>query len=266
MTTLVAKIAQASIKVGALATDKRNEQQKYDYISADKILERAGDALAEVGVVVFPSITSEETATVEYTDQYNKPKTRYDCVVHFGMIVSDGETQVELPWVGRGSDYAVPDKACYKAITLGHKYFLAKLLKIGVGNEDGEHEAHDTEAAQDAPDARKTTPTSKRSSDAPKNAPRPTTPVAEDVDFERKPTTTVPTDAEHDIISQWSSPTEAQSWAIMVGACENEHEARHSFKHVVDLHGGKLNKENINAVYLAWVRKVQGKVQQKQAA
>lgn len=75
-----------------------------------------------------------------------------------------------------------------------------------------------------------------------------------------------PTDEEHDIISQWSSPTEAQSWAIMLGACANEHEARNSFKHVVDSLGGKLTKENIGSVYLAWVRKVQGKLAQAQAA
>lgn len=150
MTTLAAKIARASIKVGALKPDKRNTQQNYDYISADKMLERAGDALAEAGVVVFPSITSEETVQADYTDNYGKAKSRFDCVVRFSMIVGDGETQIELPWVGRGSDYAVPDKALYKAITSGHKYFLAKILNIGVGNEDGEHEAHDGQAAQDS--------------------------------------------------------------------------------------------------------------------
>ena len=47
--TLISKLAAASIKVGALATDKRNTQQGYNYISADKILDRAGNALAGVG-------------------------------------------------------------------------------------------------------------------------------------------------------------------------------------------------------------------------
>lgn len=134
--TLISKIAAASIKVGALATDKRNAQQGYDYISADKILERAGDALAQAGVMVVPSITIENTEAVK-TD---KGGTRYDSLVHFAMIITDGESQLEMPWCGRGSDYSVPDKAMYKAITSGHKYFLMKLLNIGVGNEDGEHE------------------------------------------------------------------------------------------------------------------------------
>lgn len=143
--TLISKIAKASLKVGALKTDKRNAQQGYDYISADKILERAGDALCEAGVVIVPSITQEITEAVK-TD---KGGTRYDSVVHFLMTLTDGESQLEMSWCGRGNDYSVPDKALYKAITSGHKYFLMKLLNIGVGNEDGEHES-DGEAAQAA--------------------------------------------------------------------------------------------------------------------
>lgn len=143
--TLIGKIAKASLKVGALETDKTNTQQNYKYISADKILERGGDALCEAGVVIIPSITQETTEAVK-TD---KGGTRYDSIVHFLMTITDGETQLEMPWCGRGNDYSVPDKALYKAITSGHKYFLMKLLNIGVGNEDGEHES-DGQPAQAA--------------------------------------------------------------------------------------------------------------------
>jgi hypothetical protein len=136
-TTLAGKIAAASKDVGGiLATDKTNTQQKYDYISADKILSVCGQALADQGVVVFPAITDEHVSAVEYAGG----RTRYDAAVRFLFTVSDGTTQLELPFVGRGSDYTVPDKATYKAITSGHKYFLSKLLAIGAGNEDGEHE------------------------------------------------------------------------------------------------------------------------------
>lgn len=157
--TLIAKIAKASQAVGALQPDKTNTQQNYQYISADKILDRAGDALAKEGVVILPSIVHEETAQTDYTDNYGKAKTRFDAVVHFAMIVSDGESQFELPWRGRGNDYAVPDKAMYKAITSGHKYFIAKLLNIGVGNEDGEHESEpQPQAATRTPPKRPTLP------------------------------------------------------------------------------------------------------------
>ena len=144
--TLISKIAAASTKVGALMPDKTNTAQNYSYISADKILQRAGDALAEAGVVIIPSITKETVNEVTYTDSYNKTKTRYDAIITFEMLISDGTSEFKAPWTGRGSDFSVPDKAMYKAITSGHKYFIAKLLNIGVGNEDGEHEA-----VQDAP-------------------------------------------------------------------------------------------------------------------
>src|SRR5207253_8898342 len=103
-------------------------------------------------------VTSEATEIVAT----GNGKSRFDSTVHFGMIISDGESQIELPWCGRGSDFSVPDKALYKAITSGHKYFLMKLLNVGVGNEDSEHESSDDgQAAQDArqaPQARKTQP------------------------------------------------------------------------------------------------------------
>lgn len=136
--TLISKIAAASLKVGALATDKTNTQQNYKYISADKVLERAGDALAAAGVVIIPSVTDE---AMERVDTGNS-KTRYDSTVTFEMHITDGESELLMRWCGRGSDYMTPDKALYKAITSGHKYFLMKLLNIGVGNEDGEHEVY----------------------------------------------------------------------------------------------------------------------------
>lgn len=148
MNTLIAKLAKASQKVGALAPDKVNAAQNYPYISADKMLQRAGDALAEEGIVIVPSIVNEATQETNYTDNYGKAKTRYDAVVLFEMYVSDGEGELKAQWVGRGSDFSVPDKALYKAITSGHKYYLAKLLNIGVGNEDSEHE--NVESTQDA--------------------------------------------------------------------------------------------------------------------
>lgn len=138
MGTLIAKIARASAAVGgALSTDKRNMDSKYDYVSADKILSVAGQALADAGVAVLPSVTSSEVLTFER----GQGKNRYDARVDFVFFLADEESQIEMTWIGYGSDYTVPDKAIYKAITSGHKYFLAKLLNIGAGNEDGEHES-----------------------------------------------------------------------------------------------------------------------------
>lgn len=146
MTNLYTKIAAVSRTVGSLETDKTNQQQRYDYISADKILSVVGKAMAEAGLVIVPTIISQTV----YDATSPAGKKFFDAEVGFMMIVSDGgDATIEALWVGRGSDYSVPDKAVYKAITSGHKYFLMKLFNIGVGNEDGEHD--------DAPPATKAT-------------------------------------------------------------------------------------------------------------
>lgn len=146
-TKLAGKLAQARMKIGSLKTDKRNKDQGYDYLSADKILERAGDIVSELGIAIIPSITRTEITTVER--QGGKP--RIDAVINMQFTVTDHESAYTSDWVGCGSDYATPDKAVYKAITSGHKYYLMKLLLIGVGNEDGEHENEPSEQRQPAP-------------------------------------------------------------------------------------------------------------------
>lgn len=137
--TKIAKVS--SLLAGKLQPDKENLQQRYRYISADLVLQEAGKAMASEPIVVVPTITAEATEHVTYTDNYGKQKSRYDSVVEFDMVVADGDgNTITQHWLGRGSDYSVPDKAYYKAITSGHKYFLMKLFNIGAGNEDGEHE------------------------------------------------------------------------------------------------------------------------------
>ena len=149
--TLVSKIAAAAIDVGGkLGTDKRNQEQRYDYVSADKILSVCGQALFTQGVVVAPEIVEQTVNPVEYVNSRGATGKRYDCAASYVFHVSDGEQTQSYKWVGMGSDYSVPDKALYKAITTGHKYFLMKLLCIGAGNEDAEHEEEPKEEVRPA--------------------------------------------------------------------------------------------------------------------
>ena len=134
---LVTKLARACASIGSFQADKRNEQQRYDYISADQVLSRVGNALAAEGVMIIPAITEEIIDLVQ-----PKPnQSRYDALVALEMNITDGNESIVQQWIGRGSDYSVPDKALYKAITSGHKYFLMKLCNVGAGNEDGDHES-----------------------------------------------------------------------------------------------------------------------------
>ncbi len=137
---LATKIAHASIIVGSFVADKRNREQGYDYISADQVLSRGGNAIATAGFAVMPAIGD---VTLTFTERPNK-SPRIDARVNFIMRVTDGYESVEDAWVGFGSDYTNSvDKAVYKAITSGHKYYLMKLLNIGAGNEDSEHDTPD---------------------------------------------------------------------------------------------------------------------------
>lgn len=161
MTTIYSRIAKvSSVLVGQMSPDKRNTQQNYDYISADMVLQEAGKAMSENGLVIIPTITAECTESIEYTDNYGKAKTRFDSVIEFDMIVADDTETIKAHWLGRGTDYSSPDKAVYKAITSGHKYFLMKLFCIGIGNEDSEHDELKNEPRPQVtkPTAQKPTP------------------------------------------------------------------------------------------------------------
>jgi len=201
---LAQRIAKASATVGGkLQTDKKNKQDNYDYISSDKILAVVGQAMADCGVVVFPAVVEHDLQL----GQSSGGKTRYDVRVKFDMTISDGVSTMTMPWFGVGADYAAPDKATYKAITSGHKYFLAKLFCIGVGNEDGEHESDEpTQSAQQA-----------------KRQPQ----VVE----QKKtvmPEPTAEKKAAYPV--EWKTPADAQAWAVSNKHCSNEFEAKASFK------------------------------------
>lgn len=137
---LAKAVAQVSKSVGSLSPDKRNKEQNYDYISADKALSSIGKEMAAHGIAILPSVSESDSQTIAYTS-YGKDKSRIDARVIFNMeIVHESGESLSRPWVGYGTDYVTPDKAIYKAITSGHKYFLFKLFNVGIGNEDGEHE------------------------------------------------------------------------------------------------------------------------------
>lgn len=74
-----------------------------------------------------------------------------------------------------------------------------------------------------------------------------------------------PTDEESAMLNTWLSPEDAKAWAVNVGACENEFEARNSLKKIVDgVGGGRLRKENAAAIYLAFLRCQMEKLAERQ--
>ena len=256
---LIQKIAAVSLAVGSLRADKTNSSQNYDYISADKILSVAGKKLAAAGIVIRAFIEEDSVEAVQYVNSYGKTGTRWDARIAFTMIVSDGgNLELEDKWVGRGNDSTTPDKAHYKALTSGHKYYLMKLLNIGVGNEDGEHEPAEEPAAEEdahnAPQpqkagqgATKAQNTANRTN-AKRNAPE--TGNSEPVDMGN---VEPPTDEELDIIGQWASKADAINWALAVGAVDNEYAAGNAWMAIVRQCRG-FSPKNAAVVYLLFYR------------
>jgi len=142
-TTLAARLAAAMRRMGNLKPDKFNQADRFAYRSADLILSAANEALAAEGVVIIPAV--EELA--ERVGQSGGGKARYEAQIKMRFIVTDGAASFEVMWSSLGVDYTAPDRALAKAITLGHKYFVAKLLMVGVGNDEDDHEQEATFAA-----------------------------------------------------------------------------------------------------------------------
>ena len=215
MGTLAEKIAQASLTIGgALSADKKNLQDNYAYISADKLLDRAGEALAKQGIAIVPAITGMQVDTYPTASG----KSYFAVTTNMVMTVSDGETTLEFPWVGMGTDYRIADKALYKAMTSGHKYFLMKLLNIGAGNEDGEHES----PPEDVKVVTRPTPPAR-----PTNGSNPAAPQGN------------PFNDDTPAWQTWQSSPDAYAWAVAIGACANEFEAKGSMAKIVAAEGGK---------------------------
>lgn len=133
---------------GAIQADSVNSQRHYNYISSDRIVEVCGKALFEQDILLVPAIVKTELDSMEFVDASGSIRKMFTASVDFEFHLRAPESNLVMAWHGAGVDYQAPDKAFYKAITSGHKYFLMKLLMISVGNEDGEHEEPKTSPAR----------------------------------------------------------------------------------------------------------------------
>lgn len=104
----------------------------FEFVRAVDITEEARRLLKGRGIVVIPSVESVE-------QKMGKSGVLVHASLTFEIVlVSTGES-ITKRWIGSGFDYP-GDKALYKAITGGTKYFYANLLGIpfGVDPEEGQ--------------------------------------------------------------------------------------------------------------------------------
>lgn len=225
--TLFAKLAAVMGRVRTIAKNGRNEYDLYDYMTADDIATRIGSLLAEQKVAFLPSLVSVETT--EFTTAKGAVNLR--TVITMQMVFADGDSGATWTSVWQGEAADRGDKSVSKAATSAVKYFLIKTFLLAGGEDDADAESHEV--------AGKRTQGAQRPQGA----------------------TQAAANAETELLNSWTTPEDAYAWAVSIGACDNPHHARESFAKVVTEMGGKFNAKNARAVYSAYIRRQQAKIQ-----
>jgi hypothetical protein len=111
----------------AEAVEKRGKNADFDFARAEDVLVEASKQLEKRGILIVPAITSTR-------ELIGKEGVIAIVDMTFEVIDSEGHESFIKTWVGTGHDKP-GDKAAYKAITGGTKYFLANLLGIPFGSD-----------------------------------------------------------------------------------------------------------------------------------
>lgn len=128
---LATKLHKARAAANPVGKEGRNDQQKYDYVRAEDVIAEAQRVLDQVAVVVTPQILDVQ---LEEAGQTRGGTISRIATVLLEFDVTDAESGESMTrqWAGTGWD-APGDKALYKAVTGGTKYFLAHLIGIPFG-------------------------------------------------------------------------------------------------------------------------------------
>jgi len=133
---LAAKIAQA---MGQIQSVPKNGEvnfgnTQYDYATADDIMSAAKDAMASAGLAIIPSVVDED---------WNSKGNNVYLTIEYTIIDGEsGETWTSR-WRTQGNDSG--DKAYWKALTQGKKYFLRDVFCIPTGETHLDAEADNPE-------------------------------------------------------------------------------------------------------------------------
>ncbi len=124
------KLAEVRRRIGYVQKRGHNERFNYSYVTAADIAGSIGDILAELGVVVIPSL--EE---ISYESAASRggatPMARVIMAYTFADVDSDEE--VIATAAGQGLDAG--DKAPYKAMTGALKYALLQTFLLATGDD-----------------------------------------------------------------------------------------------------------------------------------
>lgn len=122
------KLSRITGSVRNIKKDATNKFHKYDYVSADGVLQTIAPLMAEENIALI-----SETLEVGIDDKVYMPKYRFTFVC--------GDTGYMLPcdWYGETvhttNKGARDDKALNKSATIAQKYFLLKTFLIATGDD-----------------------------------------------------------------------------------------------------------------------------------
>jgi hypothetical protein len=142
------KLVEVRRRIGYIQKRGHNERANYSYVMAADIAGAVGDLLAELGVVVIPSLEN-----ITYESMAGRGETTRMARVVMAYTFSDVDSGEELVAKVAGQGLDVGDKAPYKAMTGALKYALLQsfLLATGDDPEDERVDARFTAPGSDRP-------------------------------------------------------------------------------------------------------------------
>ena len=137
-------VQKAIAKVG-IEKAQRNEHGRYNFRGIDDVQNALAPILAEVGLLVIPSVKTKELVQTQTSG--GKATNHWQVEVQFQFVDPDAKEGDHISAVTNfvGEAYDTSDKGLQKAITSAYKYMLFEVFCIpvdGVGDSDADyHEA-----------------------------------------------------------------------------------------------------------------------------
>ena len=125
------KLAEVRRRIGYVQKRGHNERYNYNYVTAADIAGAVGDILAELGVVVIPSLESSRTNRAHRAGPRATRIARV--VMAYSFVDVDSGEEITVKVAGEGLDPG--DKAPYKAMTGALKYALLQSFLLATGDD-----------------------------------------------------------------------------------------------------------------------------------
>ena len=130
------KLAEVRRRIGYVQKRGHNERSDYSYVTAADIAGPVGDILAELGVVVIPSL--EE---ISYEPASSRREATPMARVIMAYTFSDVDSGEEIVATAAGQGLDAGDKAPYKAMTGALKYALLQTFLLATGDDPEDERA-----------------------------------------------------------------------------------------------------------------------------